>query len=220
MTSQCARLGTSRPRASQVRGRQRIARVRVNERLERALHLRPPRGVCAAPGAAGSRPPGPLFALINVQQTVRRPQTIQSAVDDEERLVQQVVRKESPFAGQRTLPQPHHKAVQRQEAREGRRVAHRHVIRAGGAVGHAAHTTRFSSTLYVRFTESRIARRFWSCAVVHQGAPLDLRDTLDLLGAFEPPAATRPAPRGRPSESRPFTPPCSWMRTWYRCAGS
>ena len=60
---------------------------------------------------------------------------IAPAVDDEQRLVQQVVGKEIAVGFSRFALQDHDEAVERQEARERRRFPHRRVISAGSAVG-------------------------------------------------------------------------------------
>ena len=65
-----------------------------------------------------------------------RIQRIASAVHGEDRLVAQVVREDQPIVD--VAQREHHPvAVERQDARERRRLAHRHVVGAGAAVRHA-----------------------------------------------------------------------------------
>ena len=84
-------------------------------------------------------------------------QRILAAVDDEQRLVLQVVGKDLLVEREAFVAQHQDERVHRQEAREGRRIAHREVIRAGPAVGLAG--DRDAVLVHVEASLERVENR-------------------------------------------------------------
>ena len=119
---------------------QRRARMLPHEGLERVLHIRPPRGVVSRVRlrVIVHRYAALLHVLDRRIDDARRIQGIASAVHREDRLVAQVVREDQPVVDV-ARREDHEIAVQRQNARERRRLAHRNEVRAGASVRHTRH---------------------------------------------------------------------------------
>ena len=169
---------------------------------------------CARRSAAGDiRPSTPrVLQVLHVRlDEPHRIQRISPAVDHEERLVAKIVREQ--IAGVDVRAAQHHDvAVERQEARVRRRVAHRDVVRAGAAVGDAGDGDAILVDVVGALdgVENRAEILELRSAPPRRVVPA-VRQDVDLLGAGERADACRR--RGRRCVSR-LTPPCSWMRTW------
>ena len=118
---------------------QRIARVLAHERFEIVLFGRPPAGIVPR---LGLRMVGDLDAELPQIVDVglddgRGVEPIAPAVDDEERLVDGVSGMHVPVGRHGRIGEHTHVAVERQKARPRRRLAKRHEVGAGAAVGDA-----------------------------------------------------------------------------------
>ena len=190
MTSQCARLGRFGGPLSQLSASgSGTPRMIGDEPLERVLDLGPPRRVVRR---VRLRPVHEIDAAalqvldIRIDQA-RRIQRIAPAVDDEQRLVQQVVRKEIAVGFGDLVLEDHDEAVERQEARERRRVPHRHVIGAGSAVGHAGqHDAVLVDVVGPLHQIENRAQVLGLAAAPPRRVPPGVRHDVDLFGARQP----------------------------------
>ena len=110
-----------------------------HEPLECILDLGPPRRVVRRGGLRSiDELAAAALQTLDVRiDKARRIHRIAPAIDDEQRLVQQIAGKQIAVGFCRLVREDEDEAVQRQEARERRGVAHRRVVDAGSTIGHA-----------------------------------------------------------------------------------
>ena len=175
----------------------------THERFERLFHVRPPRRV-----VPGSRlrmivhRHAAAFHVLDVRiDDGGRIQRIAAAVDREERLVAQVVRKQETVV---YVParQHHQVAVERQEACERRRFVHGDVVGAGAAVRHARddHAILVHVVEPLRRVDDRDEVQHLILAPPRSVGPR-VRDDVNLLGARQGPDRAGSDRRVGPSPS-------------------
>ena len=188
--------------------RQRISRVLSNEVFEGVFDVRPPARVVSGLGLGlVDHLDASLPQLFEVRLDGRgRVQRIASAVDDEECAIAEVSGEEIADYADRVTRQNEQESVERQERGVGRRVAHRDVVGAGPAVGHAGddHAILVDVVRALDGVEDRAKVFELDVAPPRRFVPR-LRKDVDLFGAGEPADARGPASRVR---ARP-TPPWS-----------
>ena len=166
-----------------------IARVRPHELLEVVLERRPPAGV--VPGLLLRPVDHADAARVHVHERrlhgVDRIERVLAAVDDEQGLVAQVVQEEVAADRELRAAQDQHVAVERQERRVRRGVAHRDEIGAGAAVGDAGHDHQVLVHVVVALHvfENRAQAGDLLVAPPRRRGPAGRRD-VDLFGAGEP----------------------------------